>query len=230
MAGLFAAAVLGAAGCGAAGDGSAPATESAPALTAAELPDLGPVPELVDIDAWLNTDAASFAEARRKVTVVQFWTFGCSNCKATLPHLQELYASRHDDGLEIIGVHSPEFDYERDPDNIAEALVDLGVTWPVALDPVRTNFREWQGAGVLAPDLRNRLGQPHPLRSRIGEGGLRRAGGHGRRAAGLVRLFLEGRGGRPAVHASAAGLRRSGHAGRRSAVRSSRSPTPPGSW
>ncbi len=109
-------------------------------------PDLGPVPEIVDISGWLNTDGTSFDEIRDTVTIVQFWTFGCHNCRATLPHLQDLYAARHDDGLEIIGIHAHEFDRERDPGNVAEAVVELGVTWPVALDTNKTNFVAWQGS------------------------------------------------------------------------------------
>ncbi len=109
-------------------------------------PDLGAVPELTDISAWLNTDGSSFEEVRGEVTIVQFWTFGCYNCKNTLPHLQSIYASHREAGVEIIGVHAHEFDYERDPDNVAQAVIDLGVTWPVALDTDKTNFRSWQGS------------------------------------------------------------------------------------
>jgi thiol-disulfide isomerase/thioredoxin len=132
--------------------------------------DLGPVPELVDISDWLNTDADSFDEVRGDVTIVQFWTFGCSNCKATLPHLQDLYADRREDGLEIIGVHAHEFDHERDPRNVSEAVSELGVTWPVALDTNKTNFVEWQGSPRYWPrtyviDRENRIRFDH-----IGEG------------------------------------------------------------
>ncbi len=133
-------------------------------------PDLGPMPELVDISGWLNTDATNFDEVRSEVTIVQFWTFGCSNCKATLPHLQELYTKRHDEGLEIIGVHAHEFDHEREPDNVAEAVDDLGVVWPVALDTNKTSFVQWQGSPRYWPrtyviDSENRIRFDH-----IGEG------------------------------------------------------------
>lgn len=127
-------------------ESTSPGSERPGAPDPEPLPDLGPVPDLVDISAWLNTTGESYAEVRGEVTIVQFWTFGCSNCKATLPHLQELYADYADLGLEIIGIHAHEFDYERDPDNVAEAVVDLGVTWPVALDTDKSSFRAWQGA------------------------------------------------------------------------------------
>jgi len=107
-------------------------------------PKLGQAGELVNLDGWLQTDATSFAEVQGKVTIVQFWTFGCFNCKNTIPHLQEIYADHHDNGLEIVGVHAPEFDFEKDPEAIAAAAVDHGVTWPIALDTNKVNFRAWQ--------------------------------------------------------------------------------------
>lgn len=130
----------------AAAAGESPASSPTVASPQVELPpDLGPVEELVDISGWLNTTGSTFEAVRGEVTIVQFWTFGCSNCRATIPHLQELYAARHDDGLEIIGVHAPEFDYERDPDNVAQAAEDLGVVWPIALDADKATFQAWQG-------------------------------------------------------------------------------------
>ena len=125
--------------------------------TAAEAPEvrnlstpavLGEHPtELVDIDGWLQSDATSLEEAMGEVTIVQFWTFGCYNCKNTIPHLRALYEEYNDEGLEIIGVHAPEFDYERDVSNIEQALVDQEIPWQIALDPERENFRSWQSGG-----------------------------------------------------------------------------------
>lgn len=131
-----------------------PADPSAPAPTPAqpiEVPDLGPMPDIENISGWLNTDGSSFEQVRGPVTIVQFWTFGCFNCRNTLPHLQELYAARHADGLEIIGIHAHEFERERDPANVAQAVIDLGVTWPVALDTDKTNFVAWQGSPRFWP-------------------------------------------------------------------------------
>jgi len=159
--------------------------EAEPAVNvpeASEIPDLGPAPalaeplgdapvgDLPDIEAWLNTDAESFEQARGKVTIVQFWTFGCFNCKNTLPHLRDIYATYQDDGLQIIGVHAPEFDYEREIDAIAGALVEHDITWPVAVDNSKTNFRGWQPGRRFWPrtfvvDADNRIRFDH-----IGEG------------------------------------------------------------
>lgn len=108
-------------------------------------PILDPQPALVDIDGWINTDASSLDDFDGQVRVVEFWTFGCFNCRNRISHTQELYAEFKDQGLEIIGIHAPEFERERDPVAVEEATVDLGVTWPVALDTDKTNFRAWQG-------------------------------------------------------------------------------------
>ncbi len=104
----------------------------------------GPAPDLVEIEGWLQTEATSFSDFDGQVKIVKFWTFGCRNCINTLPHIRDIYDRYRDEGLEIIGVHAPEFDFERDPDAVFEATQRLEVTWPVALDPDKTNFRAWQ--------------------------------------------------------------------------------------
>lgn len=133
-----------------------PTTAAAPTTTAAAPTTTFPAPEvlqevhprLVDIDGWLQSPVESLEELRGKVVVVEFWTFGCYNCKNRMPYTQEMYAEYRDQGLEIVGIHSPEFKYEEDVDNIKKALVDLGVTWPVVLDTRRRTFWEWQAGGT----------------------------------------------------------------------------------
>ena len=117
-----------------------------PAATVAtpDLPDRGPRPDLLEIDGWLQSDVTSLEELEGKVVAVQFWTFGCRNCKATLPHMQELYEKYADQGFEIVGIHAPEFEYEAEVANIEEAAAELGVTWPIALDPTKRTFHSWQ--------------------------------------------------------------------------------------
>lgn len=112
---------------------------------------LGNALALVAIDGWLQSDVASLEELRGRVVVLQFWTFGCSSCKSVLPQMQQLYAEYQPQGVEIVGVHSPEFSYEEDPEAIATAAQDLGVTWPIALDTERRNFRAWQGSPAYWP-------------------------------------------------------------------------------
>lgn len=123
---------------------------TAPALTEAP-PRLGPAPELTQLDGWLQTSADDFHHFDGQVRIVQFWTFACSNCQATIPHLQGIYQRWQPRGLEIIGVHAPEFDFESKPDAIAAAAQRLGVTWPIALDTKRVNFAAWQPDGRYWP-------------------------------------------------------------------------------
>ncbi len=136
-------------GATAADDGAYPSVD---VVSVSEPPLLDKSPEsLTDLDGWLQSDIASLDELEGQVVIVQFWTYSCRNCTATIPYLQALYERYQDDGLEIVGVHSPEFDFEKDPANVAEAAEELGVTWPIALDTERTNFREWQGRPAYWP-------------------------------------------------------------------------------
>ena len=123
-------------------------TATVPATTAPSEPIevLGEADTLTGLDGWLNTEATSLEEIRaaNRLTVVQFWTFGCRNCKNTLAALGQLYTDFRGQGMEIVGVHSPEFSYEANVDNIIEAAADLGVVWPIALDTDKRNFHRWQ--------------------------------------------------------------------------------------
>jgi thiol-disulfide isomerase/thioredoxin len=115
------------------------------------LPDLGPPAELVEVDGWLQSDVTSLEELEGKVVVVWFWTFGCYNCKNTLPNLKELYEKHQGEEFEIVGIHAPEFDYEADVDNIVEAAGELGVIWPIVLDTSKRTFHRWQGPRAYWP-------------------------------------------------------------------------------
>ena len=134
------------------------------------IPVLGQAPSLEGLDGWLQSEVSSLEELRGNVVVVQFWTFGCRNCKATIPHLRDLLAAHADDRFEIVGVHAPEFSYEQEPEAIEAAAARLGVTWPIALDTERSNFRRWQGSQAYWPrtyviDAEGRIRFDH-----IGEG------------------------------------------------------------
>jgi thiol-disulfide isomerase/thioredoxin len=91
-------------------------------------------PNFTGIDAWLNTSPLTLADLKGKVVLIDFWTFSCVNCVRTIPHLQVLYNDYRKDGFVIVGVHSPEFDFEMVQANVAAAVTRLGVTWPVAVD------------------------------------------------------------------------------------------------
>lgn len=95
---------------------------------------------------WLNTPGGqpiSLAGRRGKVTVVEFWTFGCSNCRANLPAYAQWDKQFAGRGVEVIGVHTPEFAHERDPKNVAQHIKQLGITYPVLLDNQNTNWKRW---------------------------------------------------------------------------------------
>jgi cytochrome c biogenesis protein CcdA/thiol-disulfide isomerase/thioredoxin len=107
------------------------------------LPVLGRAPEFTGITHWLNTRGdrpLTLASLRGKVVLVDFWTYSCINCIRTLPHLRSWYAAYHKDGLEIVGVHTPEFAFEHVLSNVRGASHRLGVTWPVALD---NDYKTW---------------------------------------------------------------------------------------
>ena len=130
---------------------AAPAPTVVPEATTPPPPEIeppenfGPRMSLVELDGWLNTDTiSSLDDLDGRVVMVEMWTFGCYNCKARIPYNQAYYEEFRDRGFEIVGVHAPEFNYEADVANIKQALVDLGVTWPVALDTNKKNFRQWQ--------------------------------------------------------------------------------------
>ncbi|MEM8620297.1 MAG: redoxin domain-containing protein [Actinomycetota bacterium] len=123
---------------------TAPTTSPPTNAPSIELPNRGLHPEFREIDGWLQSDVTSLEALRGKVVAVQFWTFGCHNCTATLPHMQALYENYGGDDFEIVGIHAPEFDWEADVGNIEQAADELGVTWPIVLDTNKRTFHYWQ--------------------------------------------------------------------------------------
>jgi len=101
-------------------------------------------PDFRGIKLWLNTPGGrplSIPELRGKVVLVDFWTYSCINCLRTLPHLKAWDRAYRKAGLTIVGVHSPEFSFERVPDNVRSAVRRLGVRYPVGLD---NDFATWR--------------------------------------------------------------------------------------
>jgi thiol-disulfide isomerase/thioredoxin len=97
----------------------------------------GRAPAIQGISKWLNTPKGrplSIAGLRGRVVLVDFWTYSCINCQRTLPHVEAWNRAYRADGLTVIGVHTPEFDFEHVPANVARAAEQLGVRYPVALD------------------------------------------------------------------------------------------------
>ena len=133
-----------------------------------ELGDFGPAPELQGIEEWLNTEPLVLADLRGKVVVIDFWTYSCINCLRTLPHVTRWYEAYKDAGLVIVGVHSPEFAFERVPGNVRRAVDDLGIEYPVALDNEFETWRAWRNAYWPAKYFVDRRG--HLRYAHIGEG------------------------------------------------------------
>jgi cytochrome c biogenesis protein CcdA/thiol-disulfide isomerase/thioredoxin len=109
----------------------------------AQLPDLGEAQEFAGISQWLNTPGErplSLRGLRGKVVLVDFWTYSCINCLRTLPHLRAWDRTYRRDGLAIVGVHTPEFAFEQEEDNVRGAVERLGVRYAVAMD---NDFETW---------------------------------------------------------------------------------------
>jgi cytochrome c biogenesis protein CcdA/thiol-disulfide isomerase/thioredoxin len=105
------------------------------------LQNLGVAPNFSGITRWYNTSQAlTITGLRGKVVLVDFWTYSCINCLRTLPHVKDWYARYRGDGLVVVGVHSPEFAFEGIPSNVAAAIRQWGITYPVALDPT---YKTW---------------------------------------------------------------------------------------
>jgi len=106
-----------------------------------ELPNLGPAPELTGITNWINSDPLTLAELRGKVVIVDFWTYSCINCVRTLPYITDWNTKYAHDGLVIIGVHAPEFEFEKETKNVLDAVERFGIEYPVAQD---NEFSTWR--------------------------------------------------------------------------------------
>lgn len=103
--------------------------------TKSGLPEYGSAPEFSDIAHWLNTDKPlSMQDLRGKVVLVDFWTYSCINCIRTLPYVTGWYEKYKDQGFVVVGVHTPEFEFEKKTVNVAAALTRYGIRYPVAQD------------------------------------------------------------------------------------------------
>jgi cytochrome c biogenesis protein CcdA/thiol-disulfide isomerase/thioredoxin len=106
------------------------------------LPIEGDMPPLSGATAWLNSAPLSTESLRGKVVLVDFWTYSCINCLRALPYVAGWYEKYKDHGLVVLGVHAPEFAFEKDPGNVRRAVAELHIAYPVALD---NNYAIWQG-------------------------------------------------------------------------------------
>ena len=114
---------------------------------AEELESCGTAPSIKGIQQWLNTpdgQAVDLESLRGKVVLIDFWAYSCINCQRSLPHVVAWDETYRDLGLEVIGIHSPEYAFEKDAANVAAGIADFGIEYPVALDnslATWTNYR-----------------------------------------------------------------------------------------
>lgn len=98
-------------------------------------------PDIEGITAWINSPPLTMSSLKGKIVLIDFWTYSCINCIRTLPYLKGWYEKYHDKGLVIIGIHTPEFEFEKNLDNVKNAVKEAGLQYPVALD---SQFDTWQ--------------------------------------------------------------------------------------
>lgn len=111
------------------------------------LQECGPAPALTGITGWLNTPDGKpidLASLRGKVVLIDFWAYSCVNCQRAIPHVVDWYDRYRDDGFVTIGVHTPEYAFERVPANVAAAAAALHITYPVALDNDYATWNSYQ--------------------------------------------------------------------------------------
>lgn len=112
--------------------------QAAPKL---QLPAEGAMPPLNGLTGWLNSPELNTADLHGKVVLIEFWTYSCYNCKNVLPYVRAWHEKYKDQGLVVIGVHAPEFAYEKNLNNLKTAIADQNVPYPVAID---NNFAVWR--------------------------------------------------------------------------------------
>ena len=118
---------------------------STPAATKPETATLAaaarkPLPDFQGIQQWLNSDPLTIADLKGNVILIQFWTFACINCQRTLPYIVNWNSKYAAQGLKVVGIHTPEFAFEREPNNIKRALEQHQITYPV---PVDNEYKTW---------------------------------------------------------------------------------------
>ncbi|MFI2365811.1 cytochrome c biogenesis protein CcdA [Promicromonospora sp. NPDC019610] len=141
------------------------------------LEDCGTAPEIRGIDRWLNTpdgEALQLEAMRGQVVLVDFWTYSCINCQRSIPHLSAWYDKYADvgKGFEVIGVHTPEFAFERETRNVIAGAKDLGVTYPIAQDNSYATWTAYRNRYWPAQYLIDADGTVRHIR--LGEGGYQR--------------------------------------------------------
>jgi cytochrome c biogenesis protein CcdA/thiol-disulfide isomerase/thioredoxin len=135
------------------------------------LPHLGPAPNFTDTEQWFNTPGGqplSLTQLRGHVVLVDFWTYTCINCLRTLPFVKGLYATYHRYGLDVVGVETPEFAFEREASNVLQAIHSDGIRYPVVQDNDYGTWNAYQNQFWPAEYLIDAQGQVR--HTQFGEG------------------------------------------------------------
>jgi thiol-disulfide isomerase/thioredoxin len=101
-------------------------------------------PELTKISGYINSEPITLADLRGKVVLVDFWAYSCINCIRTIPYLNAWYEKYADDGLVIVGVHTPEFEFEKDYNNVKGAVERFGINYPIAQDNEKQTWNAYE--------------------------------------------------------------------------------------
>jgi thiol-disulfide isomerase/thioredoxin len=125
---------------------------------AVSLPNYGGAPEFREIDGWLNSRPLTLAGLRGRVVLIDFWTYSCINCLRTLPFVRDWDARYRAAGLTIVGVHTPEFAFEREHGNVRENTRRLAIRYPVAIDNGFGTWNAWRNQYWPAKYLIDRRG------------------------------------------------------------------------
>ncbi len=127
-----------------------------------------PAPEFTGIDKWLNTPPLTLHQLRGKVVLIDFWTYTCINCIHTLPYVERWHEKYKDQGLVVIGVHTPEYPVERSTENVQTAIRRFNLRYPVAQDNDYATWRAYQNRYWPAFYLIDQTG--HIVYEHFGEG------------------------------------------------------------
>ena len=103
-----------------------------------------PAPEFTGIERWFNSPPLTMAGLKGRVVLVEFWTYECINCLHVMPHVKQWHQRYHDQGLVVVGVHTPEYDEERVAANVKAAIERFGIQYPVAQD---NGYGTWDAYG-----------------------------------------------------------------------------------
>jgi thiol-disulfide isomerase/thioredoxin len=135
------------------------ATATATTAIAAPLKNGPAAPEFTGITKWLNSEPITLQQLRGKVVLVDFWTYTCINCVNTLPYVKAWNQKYKDQGLTVIGVHTPEYPFERNTDNVKTAIKRFGISYPVAQDNQYATWNAYNNQYWPAFYLIDRKGQ-----------------------------------------------------------------------